>query len=167
MSVEELNLIDEASLKEGLFKCCGSSNWVEKMLRQKPFTNAQDLEEKAKICWKQCSEADFLEAFTHHPKIGDLKSLESKFNSTKNWAEKEQQSVKNTPLEVLEALRDLNEAYFEKFGFIFIIYASDKSASQMLDALKERIKNTRQQEINNSAIEQEKITILRLQKLLQ
>lgn len=63
-------------------------------------------------------------------------------------------------------LKILNDAYEKKFGFIFIVCATGKSASEMLDLLTARIGNSREEEIKNASIEQRKITKIRIEKML-
>ena len=53
-----------------------------------------------------------------------------------------------------------------KFGFIFIVCATGKSAAEMLALLQARLPNGRDAELKIAAAEQHKITRLRLQKLL-
>ncbi|HMO61771.1 MAG TPA: 2-oxo-4-hydroxy-4-carboxy-5-ureidoimidazoline decarboxylase [Ferruginibacter sp.] len=166
MTLHELNILPKAQLKEELFKCCGSTTWVEKML---PFFPADDMVEllnDAEDQWYACSEADWLEAFTHHPKIGDIESLKKKFASTAQWAGNEQGAVNAASEQTLQALAKGNEDYEKKFGFIFIVCATGKSADEMLALLNARLPNSRAEEINNAMEEQNKITLLRLQKLL-
>ena len=74
------------------------------------------------------------ESFTHHPKIGDVKSLTEKF------AGKEQAAVGTASVEVIEALAKANQAYEEKHGFIFIVCATGKSAEEMLRLLNDRLR---------------------------
>jgi 2-oxo-4-hydroxy-4-carboxy-5-ureidoimidazoline decarboxylase len=106
-----------------------------------------------------------MEAFSHHTKIGDLKSLQEKFSATKEWASGEQQSVSAATDQVLIELKELNEAYENKFGYIFIICATGKSAEEMLSALKQRILNDGEDELKIAAEEQRKIMHLRINKL--
>ncbi len=166
MTLHELNILPKDQLKAELFKCCGSTNWVEKML---PFFPADDMVElinDAEEQWYECSEADWLEAFTHHPKIGDVESLKKKFAATAQWASGEQGAVAEAPQQVLEALSKGNNDYEQKFGFIFIVCATGKSAAEMLALLEARLPNNREEEIRIAMDEQNKITQLRLQKLL-
>src|SRR4051812_6456886 len=102
MSVAELNLLEETQLKALLTNCCGSSTWVNEMASLFPFNDTTQLFDAATSCWHNCNEKDWLEAFTHHPKIGDLGSLQKKFATTAAWAEGEQAAVKQSPVEVLE-----------------------------------------------------------------
>jgi 2-oxo-4-hydroxy-4-carboxy-5-ureidoimidazoline decarboxylase len=166
MTLHDLNILPKEQLKEELFKCCGSKTWVEKML---PFFPADDMTEllyDAEDQWYECTEADWLEAFTHHPKIGDMDSLKKKFATTAGWASGEQGAVAQASEETLQALARGNEAYEKKFGFIFIVCATGKSADEMLQLLNERLPNDRAHEIVVAMDEQNKITQIRLQKLL-
>lgn len=166
MTLHELNILSKEQLRKELFKCCGSKTWVEKML---PFFPADDMVEllnDAEEQWYQCSKADWLEAFTHHPKIGDVESLKKKFASTAQWAGNEQGAVNSAPEETLKALANGNDEYEKKFGFIFIVCATGKSAGEMLMLLDSRLPNTKEEEMNIAMEEQNKITLLRLQKLL-
>jgi 2-oxo-4-hydroxy-4-carboxy-5-ureidoimidazoline decarboxylase len=106
-----------------------------------------------------------LEAFTHHPKIGDAKSLAEKFATTKEWASNEQSGVNEASILTLNKLAEGNKAYEEKFGYIFIVCATGKSASEMLSLLESRITNTPEVEIEIAMREQNKITHLRIDKL--
>ena len=166
MHIEELNQLGESELKEKLLQCCGSFSWVDRMLLSKPFLNPDDLFSKADAAWSKTGEKDWLEAFSHHPKIGDLKSLGKKFATTQSLAKNEQGSVNMASPQVLEKLAEGNTLYENKFGFTFIVCATGKSADEMLDLLNERMPHDRTTELNIASTEQHKITKLRLQKIL-
>jgi len=134
-----------------------------------PFFPADDMAEllyDAEDQWYECSEADWLEAFSQHPKIGDMASLKEKFATTAGWAGDEQGAVSEANQQTLEALAKGNEDYEKKFGFIFIVCATGKSANEMLQLLLQRLPNNREEEIKIAMDEQNKITQIRLQKLL-
>ncbi len=78
MTLEKLNNLDSKSLFTELFKCCGSTIWANQLVQEKPFLSLSDLVEKSNRIWAQSSKEDGLEAFTHHPKIGDISELEKK-----------------------------------------------------------------------------------------
>jgi len=166
MTLHELNTLPKSQLKDELMKCCGSSAWVNKMLPFFPADDLVELLEDAEEQWYQCSGEDWKEAFTHHPKIGDIDSLKKKFASTAQWASGEQSGVSSASQQTLEALAKGNEDYEKKFGYIFIVCASGKTAGEMLELLKERLKNNPKDEIEIAADEQNKITKLRLEKLV-
>jgi 2-oxo-4-hydroxy-4-carboxy-5-ureidoimidazoline decarboxylase len=166
MTLTELNKLTRPALKEELRKCCGSSAWVEKMVEHFPFISTNELFENAEKIGNNLSKSDWLEAFEHHPKIGDIDSLKKKFSATAHWASGEQAAVQQTSQQTLEALAEGNEAYENKFGYIFIVCATGKSAEEMLSLLQSRLKNDPGDELKIAAAEQGKITQLRLQKLL-
>ena len=167
MTLHELNILPKEQLKEELLKCCGSSAWVNKMLPFFPADDMVELLEDAEEQWFLCSEQDWKEAFSHHPKIGDVESLKTKFNSTATWASGEQSGVAAASQQTLEALAKANKLYEEKFGYIFIVCATGKSADEMLTMLQTRLQNSPEVEIEIAADEQNKITKLRIEKLLE
>jgi 2-oxo-4-hydroxy-4-carboxy-5-ureidoimidazoline decarboxylase len=166
MTIEELNNLSTKKTIQELLKCCGSSVWVGKLTNNKPFKNKQQLLEVSDRIWSACSKHDGLEAFTHHPKIGDLKSLEKKFASTKEWAGKEQAGVDSASHKTLVELAEGNQTYENKFGYIFIVCATGKTANEMLTMLQSRLQNNPEAEIKIAMNEQNKITHIRLEKLI-
>lgn len=162
-----LNQLDEAAAKEALAKCCGARRWVERMAALRPFASIDALNEAADRIWWELEPADWLEAFTHHPKIGDRESLRQKFASTAAWASNEQSGTTAASEDVLAALAEGNQAYDRKFGHIFIVCATGKSAQEMLDILQSRLPNDPATELRIAAEEQRKITRLRLEKLIR
>lgn len=166
MTLDNLNTLNSIQRAEALAKCCGATHWVNKMNEIFPVADEKILLHEAEKLWRQCSESDWLEAFTHHPKIGDVNSLKEKYAATAAWAEGEQSSVKESSLAVLQALSAGNAEYENKFGYIFIVCATGKTASEMLAMLQDRIKNKAADEIQIAAQEQNKITAIRLKKLI-
>lgn len=174
MNLHELNILPREALKAELFRCCGSDAWVEKMLTIFPVDDLVELLNDAEEKWEECHEADWLQAFTHHPKIGESPLLsggdigvgQQKFADTAQWAEGEQAAAASANGEVLQKLADANKDYENKFGFIYIVCATGKSAEEMLAMLEIRLQNNREVEIAIAAEEQLKITQLRLEKLL-
>ena len=166
MTLESLNALTFSDANEQFETCCGAANWVEKMNQNRPFQNKDDLYQKAESIWYSLSSKDWLEAFTHHPKIGDIDSLRKKFHNTKSISENEQSGVNDAAESTLKDLAESNQLYQDKFGFIFIVCATGKSADEMLALIKIRLNNNVNAEMLNAAKEQNKITQLRLEKLL-
>ena len=164
MNLQHFNALPhEAALAE-LIRCCGSTRWAAQVIAARPFASAEALETVCEEAWAMMREADWLEAFRHHPKIGDIDSLRAKFASTAAWAAQEQAGSQGATEETLQALKRGNEAYERKFGYIFIICATGKSAPEMLAALERRLANEPAAELPLAAEEQKKITRLRLEK---
>ena len=161
MTLADFNKLDNEPATKELFSCCGSALWVSLLMKQFPFTSEKNLVNIATSIWyDKCVKEDWLQSFTHHPKIGDTNSLKEKF------AGKEQAGVAAASDEVIEALTKANADYENKFGFIFIICATGRSAAEMLRLLNDRIKNSYDEELNIAMGEQHKITIIRFKKLL-
>ena len=166
MNLDVFNRLSTDEAMRDLLRCCGSRRWAQAVAAQRPMANAALLFTAADEVWWKLDRADWLEAFTHHPKIGDIDSLRAKFASTKDWASGEQSGVNAAGEDVLRGLADGNRDYEKRFGYIFIVCATGKSAQEMLTLLKERLKNDADQELRIAAGEQAKITKIRLEKLL-
>jgi len=166
MTLAALNSLPLPQLKEALRQCCGATAWVDRMSERFPVKDTGGLLDAAGSIWRACTEDDWKEAFSHHPQIGDLASLKQKFASTAQWAAGEQAAVQQASESTLEELAAGNRQYLEKFGYIFIVCATGKSAAEMLHLLKERLPHTPGEEIWVAMAEQEKITKIRLEKLL-
>jgi 2-oxo-4-hydroxy-4-carboxy-5-ureidoimidazoline decarboxylase len=166
MNLQELNCLPIDRAKHLFMQCCTSEKWIEKMVASRPFTDTNGLRETADSIWNHLNEKDYLEAFDGHPKIGDIGSLKAKYANTKELASGEQSGASNTTDEIIVELAKSNRAYEEKYGFIFVVCATGKSAREMLSLLKDRLKNDRQQELEIASEEQRKIFHLRLEKLL-
>jgi 2-oxo-4-hydroxy-4-carboxy-5-ureidoimidazoline decarboxylase len=162
----KLNAASEQEARQMLQRCCGASRWVDGMLARRPYASDDEVMAAADDVWAGVEEPDVLEAFGHHPEIGaSLDALREKFASTATWSAGEQSSVASADEATLVRLRDGNVRYREKFGFIFIVCATGKSAQEMLALLEARLPNTREEELRIAAGEQGKITRLRLGKL--
>jgi 2-oxo-4-hydroxy-4-carboxy-5-ureidoimidazoline decarboxylase len=149
-----------------LARCCGASRWVAAMLERRPFTSDAELLRCADEVWATMGPADHHEAFAHHPRIGaSLDALRQKFSSTATLCAGEQAGAATASEAELEALRDGNLRYEARFGHIFIVCATGKTAAQMLALLEQRLTHEPEQELEIAAAQQHEITRLRLQKL--
>lgn len=164
MGLNPINDVSDAEAREALTRCCGSSRWVDKMMEARPFASMDELYAKSEQVADLLGDDDWKESFTHHPKIGDMEVLRKKFKSQEAG---EQRSVATASEAVLKELHQGNIDYEEKYGYIFIVCASGKSAEEMLAILKSRLPNDPVNEIKIAAGEQRKITKLRLEKLCQ
>jgi 2-oxo-4-hydroxy-4-carboxy-5-ureidoimidazoline decarboxylase len=149
-----------------LQRCCGSRRWAERMCASRPFKNLEELFHVSDDIWWGLAAQDWLEAFSHHPKIGgNVDALRKKFAPTAEWSKGEQAGVTSAGQDVLQALADGNQEYERKFGYIFIVCATGKTAAEMLAILKERLPGKPEEEMKIAAGEQNKITRIRLEKL--
>ena len=146
----------EAAAQE-LERCCGSVRWASEMVTRRPFSSPDQLFGAAEEIWWSLDGSDWLEAFSHHPRIGERAT---------GWAKDEQAGTRGASPATLDALTELNREYEERFGFVFLIFATGKTAEEILAELRRRMENPRGAELNAAAGEQAKITRLRLEKLL-
>ncbi|NLS14630.1 2-oxo-4-hydroxy-4-carboxy-5-ureidoimidazoline decarboxylase [Vibrio sp. SM6] len=146
-----------------LAQICTSVRWQQAMQAQAPFHSHKALTDAADSAFDQLDEPDWLEAFYGHPMIGDLHTLRAKYSQGAALSQSEQASIAGASDAVLTSLLELNQRYLKKFGFIFIVFASDKSASEMLNLLTHRISLSRSQELKNAALEQRKISHHRME----
>jgi 2-oxo-4-hydroxy-4-carboxy-5-ureidoimidazoline decarboxylase len=166
MDIQSLNTLPIDQANHLFLQCCTSEKWIEKMVASRPFTNRSSLRETADHIWGNLTEKDYLQAFEGHPKIGDIGSLKAKYANTKELASGEQSGANSATDEIITELANSNSAYEEKYGFIFIVCATGKSATEMLALLQDRLNNDRQKELEIASEEQRKIFHLRLEKLL-
>lgn len=164
MTLEEFNDLGRQWQYEALLNCCMCESWAARVPDGAPFESVDALVEFARQQWVRVDEAGILEAFSGHPQIGDLEALRNKYANT---ASAEQGQVAAADESVLIRLRDQNQAYLDRFGFIFIVCATGKSAEEMLGLLDARIGNSRAEELANGAAEQMAITEIRLRKMVE
>lgn len=159
MTLEDLNGLSAEEAERELLRCCGSQRWAKAVAARRPFKSKEDLHRTAEIEWLKLKYPDWLEAFSHHPRIGERAKAQG-------FAKQEQSGTAAATDATMLSLESLNRLYEEKFGFVFLICATGKSAEEMLGALQRRLPNGRDVELKNAVGEQAKITRLRLEKLL-
>lgn len=165
MNLEVLNG-DEAAAREALAGCCGSRAWVEAMLARRPFADADAAHAQAEEAWFGLGVDDWREAFSHHPRIGDVDRLRERFGAARAaHSETEQAGVEGASDETLAELARLNDVYYDRHGFVFLVCATGKTADEMLEILRGRLDHTTAAELRVAAVEQSKITRIRMEKL--
>jgi OHCU decarboxylase len=165
-AIEQLNSLSEDEARHELLKCCGSDNWAQRMVAERPFVDVADLLGRAERIWWSLDAEDWLAAFRSHPRIGEQKAAEKVTEQAQKWSEHEQAGTRDAASETKQALAAGNVEYHQRFGFIFIVCASGKTADEMLAVLKARLNNDSAKELRVAAEEQRKITHLRLKKLI-
>jgi OHCU decarboxylase len=158
MTVVELNRLPDARAEGELMRCCASHRWAHLMAVERPFANLAAMAAVAQRLWWSLAAADWLEAFAAHPRIGE--------RATTAWSAQEQARAMATGDASRARLVAGNRAYEERFGYTFIVCATDKSAEEILEVLEQRLRNEPADELQIAADEQRKITELRLRKLI-
>jgi hydroxyisourate hydrolase len=166
VSVDRLNALPPAEAEAAFLACCGSRAWARWMISRRPYRDTADLLETADRVWASLAPADWREAFAAHPRIGETKQDgEERF---RRWSAAEQSGAAGADAAVRAELAEANRLYEQRFGHLFIVCASGKSAEEMLGLLRQRLGNdpgTAGTELTIAAEEQRKITRLRLEKL--
>jgi 5-hydroxyisourate hydrolase / 2-oxo-4-hydroxy-4-carboxy-5-ureidoimidazoline decarboxylase len=180
MTLAALNGLDEEGATRELLRCCGSTRWAREMAGARPFTSVEAVTAAADTIWTGLDRADWLEAFAAHPIIGaglpadpsagapgaKVEARSAKAGDA-GWAAAEQAGAASASTDVLARLVEANREYEARFGFIFIVCATGKSAEEMLQLLEGRLDNDPLIEVRVAADEQRKITRLRIAKLLE
>jgi len=166
-AIARINSLPSDQARAEFLKCCGATRWAAKMSDARPFENLEHMVATADRIWWSLEPDDWQEAFHSHPKIGERKPAATVAKESLGWSESEQSGTQDSTQQTMDQLAELNREYQEKFGFIYIICATGKSAEQMLAILQERLGNNPDLELRNAATEQAKITSLRLNKLIE
>lgn len=151
--LEYLNCLLDSEARRFFGAACASGRWVESMLASRSFSSFDDVLSSAGKAFEGLGEADWLEAFAGHPRIGEKgDAVESSEQSGSAGFESE--------------LAAVNAEYEAKFDFIYIVYASGKTGEEMLEIARSRLDNERSAEIAVAAGEQRKITETRLRRMM-
>lgn len=164
--MDRLNALSADDAERALLTCCGARAWARRMARSRPFADADALMERADAAWWSLDESDWREAFRAHPKIGGTRAQAGQTDREQAWSAGEQAGMRTAADAVRDALAAGNEAYEARFGFIYIVCATGRTAEEMLALLRSRLGNDPETEIRVAAEEQRKITRIRLEKLL-
>jgi allantoicase len=164
--LRRLNALLPRQAKAAFLDCCGSPVWARAMNERRPFASAGELFAAADTSWQAAGRDEWLAAFKSHPEIGVRAAEHAQSSAAGAWSAAEQAGTRDAAAVTREALATANRAYRERFGHIFIVCASGKSAAEMLALCEARLANPRDRELEVAAEEQRKITRLRLEKLL-
>jgi OHCU decarboxylase len=164
--IGKLNRLPAEGARAALLSCCGSQRWASEVSALRPFWDVGQLLRIGRRVWFELSGEDWLEAFRAHPKIGEQRAQQDTGAEARAWSEGEQSGARDASEETRAALAEANREYEERFGFIFIVCATGKSAEEMLAALRGRLNNDPETELRAAAEEQWRITELRLKKFL-
>jgi OHCU decarboxylase len=159
--------VDEAL--EAMIACCGARRWAQAMVARRPIRTVAELSAAADEEWARMEEADWMEAFACHPRIGGRKVAHASAQSSaraRRWSNQEQSSTHEAAERALAELAAGNELYEERFGFTYIVCATGKSAEEMLAILNHRLAGNRDSELREAAEQQRQITQIRLGKWL-
>jgi 2-oxo-4-hydroxy-4-carboxy-5-ureidoimidazoline decarboxylase len=160
------NILPQAAALNEILPCCGSIAWANELVARRPLPDAVTLLAASDEVWRSLTEADWLEAFRSHPRIGESLAPKTASHQSASWSEQEQRSVAGADDSIKIAVVEGNREYERKFNRIFIVCASEKSPRQILRILRRRLENDDQTELREAAEQQRQITQIRLKKWL-
>jgi OHCU decarboxylase len=166
------NAARASKARDAMLACCGAGRWADAMVALRPIASVEALSEAADRVWGTMQEADWLEAFACHPRIGERRGIgECKVSThagaeSAAWSRAEQSRASAASETVLAEIAAGNQRYEELFGFTYIVCATGKSAEEMLAILKRRLGSTREAELREAAAQQRQIMQIRLGKWL-
>jgi allantoicase len=165
-ALRQLNAMDLPELRSVLADFCAAPSWIESVATARPFESADAMFTAANIAGAALPAEDWREAFRHHPRIGERHAERGQSATGTTLSSREQSEAAAATAADAAALAEANRAYEQRFGHVFIISAAGRSAADILAALRERLTNDPGTELKIAAAEQQKITRLRLEKLL-
>lgn len=161
MSVAEFDGAPVADAAAELLACCASKRWIAAVLAARPYRHLDALTATSDRMIAALAWPDVEEALAAHPRIGERVGGNGREAS---WSREEQSGTRLADVETDAALREGNLAYERRFGHVFLICATGRSASEMLDALRSRLTNPVEVERDVVRAELAKIVRLRLTK---
>jgi OHCU decarboxylase len=161
--------IDQAT--RAILPCCGSNAWARGMVARRPLADESALLAASSEVWHSLTRSDWMEAFRSHPRIGDSHpahppSAQSVSAQSVSWSAQEQRDVGDASTATKSALADANREYERRFNRIFIVCATGKTAPEILEILRRRLKNDDETELSEAAEQQRQITKIRIRKWL-
>lgn len=163
--LDRWNTLTAEEAAREVLPCCGSRAWANWLAARRPIASPAKLFQTSDAVWSSLSEDDWREAFDSHPRIGQSHARSATAQSL-SWSSAEQRTAASSDDVVRLALTQGNRDYEEKFGRIFIICATGKTAAEILENLQRRMSNSPATEILEAAEQQRQITQLRLRKWL-
>ena len=155
--LDGFNALPREEAQRLLVGFCASPVWAERVARLRPFESPEEAIRSGEEIWSRLPPADWLKAFAGHPRIGERAT---------GTAAKEQAGARGASAQVLAELADANREYEERFGHVFLVCATGKSAEEMLAICRSRLHNDAPTELRTAAEEQRKITRIRMEKYL-
>ena len=149
-----------------ILPCCGSRTWATRMTSRRPIEDEAALLAASDVIWRGLGEPDWLEAFQQHPRIGETRAEKTAPAESAAWSAQEQQKAATGDAAARVALEQGNREYEQKFGRMFIVCATGKSAGEILEILRRRLHNDEATELRQAAEEQRQIMRIRLKKWL-
>jgi 2-oxo-4-hydroxy-4-carboxy-5-ureidoimidazoline decarboxylase len=160
------NLLPADEAANEVLACCGSREWARRVVSARPFANRASLLAACDEAWRNLGASDWTEAFRSHPRIGETGAEKPSPGQSTVWSEQEQQGAAGADDVVKDALAEGNRKYEGRFNRIFIVCASGKTATEILEILRRRLQNDPETELREAGEQQRQIMHLRIKRWL-
>jgi 2-oxo-4-hydroxy-4-carboxy-5-ureidoimidazoline decarboxylase len=157
-TLDDFNGSTERQRMHLLFGVCSSTIWARRVLAGGPFPDVDALLDRADRVLAELPDAEIGAALDGHPRIGARPDNPS--------SAREQATVADAGADVRAALAARNREYEDRFGYVYLVCASGRSAEELLGILTERLENDPETERRVMRSELAKINRLRLQRLV-
>ncbi|NNN35702.1 2-oxo-4-hydroxy-4-carboxy-5-ureidoimidazoline decarboxylase [Streptomyces sp. S3(2020)] len=154
------NVLEEHAAFAALHEACASTAWAKRLLAARPYPAVDALYTASDAAMAELTTADLEEAMAGHPPIGRPKEGDP-------TSAREQRGMAGASDDLKAEMLELNLAYQDRFGHVFLICATGRTGEQMRDAVKERIGNAPEQEREIIRTELGKINRIRLARLVE
>jgi 2-oxo-4-hydroxy-4-carboxy-5-ureidoimidazoline decarboxylase len=161
-----LNTAADEPLRARLRSCCKADLWVRRVLDARPYASEDELFAASDDATQALDDAGLGQALAGHPRIGERKSTHTGADRAGAWSRQEQAGVAGAEAELLAAMTAANAEYERRFGHVYLVCATGRSAAELLDVCRARLENDRETERAVVLEELAKINRLRLGKLL-
>ena len=165
--LEHWNRLTADQAATAILPCCGSRAWARGLAARRPLKDEAALLAASDETWHNLPLSDWMEAFQSHPRIGESRAKQTVPCQAATWSTHEQKRVTDADAAVKIAIEEGNREYERRFGRIFIVCATGKSANEILEILRQRLQNDPQTELREATEQQRQITQIRLRKWLQ
>jgi 2-oxo-4-hydroxy-4-carboxy-5-ureidoimidazoline decarboxylase len=161
--LDRLNGLSDDEAGASLRAACASSAWVASLVAARPYASRSALLDHSAEVLGKLDWADILEALAAHPRIGERMAGTGREAA---WSAREQSGAANSTDAVRDGLIAANRAYEDRFGHVFLIFATGKTDASMLAAAQSRLTNDEETERAVVRSELGRIVALRLTRLL-
>jgi 2-oxo-4-hydroxy-4-carboxy-5-ureidoimidazoline decarboxylase len=161
------NSMDAQEAEAEILPCCGSRAWARDMVSRRVLRDERAVLAASDEAWQNLEKSDWIEAFRSHPRIGEQSAQQSPDARSAAWSAQEQRDAATADARVRAALQEGNREYERRFGRIFIVCASGKTGSEILQILQQRLQNDDETELRASAEQQRQIIQIRLRRWLR
>ena len=165
--VAAVNVAPDDELRDRLRSCCAAEAWVEEMVAGRPYRSEAALYAASDRATAALDAGWLEQALAGHPRIGDAAPAHGSDGRSAVWSRGEQAGVATAGEDVLGELAAANAAYEQRFGHVYLVCASGRSAAELLAVCRARLENDPETERGVVLTELAKINRLRLGKLIE